>query len=113
MMFQRIKKHWRPILAVTFVQTAGSTVVYNWWQEEKQRRDLMNSATPAQKHAVLQWQPPNRSELIKKLSEHSDIANEYGDVLQDENHSNICMLRQDFEQKDDRFQQDHFSNFLN
>lgn len=79
-MFQRIRKHWRPILAVTFVQTVGSAAAYNWWQEEKRRRDLLNSATPAQKHAVLQWQPPTRSELLKKLSEHSEVEREL-DVL--------------------------------
>lgn len=78
-MFQRLKRHWRPILALTVAESVGSYYAYTWWQEEKKNRQL-NSATPAEKHAVLQWKPPTRSELIKRLSEHSEPEKEL-DVL--------------------------------
>lgn len=77
-MFQRIRKHWRPILALTVAEGVGSYGAYTWWQEEKRRRQL--TSTPAEKHAALQWKPPSRSELISKLSEHSDPEKEL-DVL--------------------------------
>lgn len=74
-MFQRIRKNWRPILALTVAESVGSYGLYSWWQEEKRRRQL-NSATPAEKHAVLQWKPSSRSELISKLADHSDSERE-------------------------------------
>lgn len=78
-MLQRLKKHWRPLLALTVADCVCSYAAYNWWQEEKRRRQL-NSASPAEKHAVLQWKPPSRPELMKRLSEHGDEAKEL-DVL--------------------------------
>lgn len=78
-MFQRLKKHWRPILALTVAESVVSYAAYNWWQDEKRRRQL-NSATPAEKHAVLQWKPPTRAELLTKLAEHSESENQL-DIL--------------------------------
>lgn len=78
-MFQRLKKHWRPILALTAAESVGSYLAYTWWQEEKRNRQL-NSTTAAEKHAVLQWKPPMRAELISRLAEHSQPENEL-DVL--------------------------------
>lgn len=79
MFFQKIKRNWKPILALTVAESVGSLAIYKWWQEEKRRKQL-NSATPAEKHAVLQWKAPSRSELLQRLSEHSEPENEL-DIL--------------------------------
>lgn len=78
-MFQRLRKHWKPILALTVAEGVGSYSLYTWWQEEKRNRKL-NSTSAAEKHAVLQWKPPSRSDLLDRLNSHSSPDKEL-DIL--------------------------------
>lgn len=78
-MFQRFKKHWKPILALTVAESVGSYSLYTWWQEDKRNR-LLNSASSAEKHAILQWKPPSRADLLDRLKSHSNPDNEL-DIL--------------------------------
>lgn len=68
-MFERVRKHWRPLVAFTLIDAAATVVAYKWYSNNRRAKEL--AATPAEKHAALQWKPPTRIELFKRLTEHS------------------------------------------
>ena len=71
--FEKIRRHWRPILAVTVAEGVGTLLAYNWYSESRRSQEL--SATPAEKHAALQWHPPSRKQLLARLQQHGSPDN--------------------------------------
>lgn len=67
-MFERIRKHWRPLVAFTLLDAAGTVVAYKWYSNKRKAQEI--TVTPAEKHAALQWKPPTRKSLLSKLAEH-------------------------------------------
>jgi glycerol-3-phosphate dehydrogenase len=67
-MFERIRKHWRPLVAFTLLDAAGTVVAYKWYSNKRKAQQI--PASPAQKHSALQWKPPSRPELLSQLAQH-------------------------------------------
>lgn len=68
-LFERIRKHWRPLVAFTLLDAAGTVIAYKWYSNSRKAAEI--TASPAEKHAALQWKPPSRQDLLLRLSQHN------------------------------------------
>lgn len=77
-LLHKLRRHWRPIVAVVVADAVGTAMAYKWYSDYR-RKDVA-LATPAEQHAMLQWKPPTRAALLERLAAHGTTETEL-DVL--------------------------------
>jgi glycerol-3-phosphate dehydrogenase len=77
-MFEKFRRYWRPIVALTVLDGVGSLALYKFYIEYK-REEALKANSEEIKQAV-EWRPPRRAHLLEQLRGHGQLGREL-DVL--------------------------------